>query len=172
MEITAVESDLYDFIRPIIGKIPLFEGLSNTSYHVLIRCADMVRLDAGETLIKQGLPADAFFILLEGKVSVYHERTDGEVALLGEVNAPAALGEIGLLLEDTRTATVVADTDLQAMRFRQPAFASLFDSLEGFGLHVAKALAARVNDLSGRIRKESGSRPAAEDALIDLADFE
>ncbi|MGB0721596.1 MAG: Crp/Fnr family transcriptional regulator [Gammaproteobacteria bacterium] len=173
MEITELKAELYDWVRPIVQRLPLFSGLSNTSYQVLIRSADMVRLKGGETLIKQGVPADAFFILLKGKVSVYHERDNGDVVLLGEARAPVTLGEIGLLLEQTRTATVIADDDIQAMRFRLPAFEALFDSLEGFGFHVAKTLAARVDDLSQRIRKgEPSHHTAADDALIDLMDLE
>ncbi|MGB1111454.1 MAG: cyclic nucleotide-binding domain-containing protein, partial [Gammaproteobacteria bacterium] len=118
----------------------------------------LVRLEAGETLIKQGMPADSFFLLLDGKVSVYSERDNGDSILLGEVTAPATLGEVGLLIGSRRTATVIADTNIQTMRYREPGFVALFDTLEGFGLHVSRFLAKRLDEVSSMLQKSEGDQ--------------
>lgn len=155
MEITDIEPSLHDWTQSVLKRVPLFADLSRTSYHVLIKTAQLVRLDPGETLIKQGMPSDSFFLLMEGKVSIFHEHDNGDTVLLGEVQAPATLGEVGLLIGSHRTATVIAHTSAQTMRFKEPGFIALFDTLEGFGLHVSRFLARRLNELSALLPKEN-----------------
>lgn len=167
MEITDIEPNLYDWAESLLMKTALFEGLGRTASRVLIRSAQLVRLDGGETLIGQGMPSDSFFLLLDGKVSVYHARKNGDSVLLGEVESPATVGEIGLLIGAPRTATVVADTAIQAMRFRDTGFTALFETLEGFGLHISRVLAKRIDELSQKIHKAEGD-PFADNIIYDI----
>jgi CRP-like cAMP-binding protein len=62
----------------------------------------------GEVIIRQGEPADRFYILAEGRVEVFRERVEGERAVLAYLERGAYFGEIGLLHMVARTATVRA----------------------------------------------------------------
>lgn len=150
MEITPLEDDLMEWTLALVKRVPLFSGLTKVQSHILMKAAQLVRLESGETLVKQGLPADSFFLILEGTVSVYSER-DSESVRLGTLQAPTSVGEIGLLLDKNRTATVIADTQLQALRFMQPGFIGLFNEVEGFGLAITRAISHRLEDLSARV---------------------
>jgi protein lysine acetyltransferase len=81
---------------------------------------------AGDTLMRQGDRADFFLILADGIVGICHEADDGsvvEVAIAGG----QVVGEIALLRNSRRIATVVARTEVAAWRGDDDAFDELIE---------------------------------------------
>jgi CRP-like cAMP-binding protein len=68
-------------------------------------------VSAGQSLLRQGAPADAFFVIDRGRASV--KRDDQQIADLGPGDF---FGELGLLRGGERTASVVAATDMRVPR--------------------------------------------------------
>jgi CRP-like cAMP-binding protein len=57
-------------IATLLEENPIFQGLSAEDLDVIAGCASNVRFDAGEFLFREGRPADAFYLIRFGKVSV------------------------------------------------------------------------------------------------------
>ncbi len=57
-------------LEPILKKHPFFSDLSDADLALITGCAKNVRFQAGDVLAREGEPADAFFLLREGRVSV------------------------------------------------------------------------------------------------------
>lgn len=109
--------------------IQLFAGLSRHELERIARWADDVELQEGKSLLSRGDLPHEFFVLLEGEVQV--QRGDEVVARLGPGDF---FGEIAIMEDDRRTATVVATSpvrvavmlprDFDEMRAEMPAVAA------------------------------------------------
>jgi MFS family permease len=90
----------------LIERIAIFAPLPAPSLERLASQLESVVVSAGATVIRQGDPGDRFYILESGRLAV---SVDGSSA--GELDAGDSFGEIALLRNVPRTATVVAETD-------------------------------------------------------------
>jgi len=84
-----------------------------------LKSLPQIHLDPGEILVQQGEASDAAFFLNQGTVSVYAETLFGSVPL-ATVHAPQLIGEIGVLADLPRTASVKAVTSSKVYRISRP----------------------------------------------------
>jgi phosphoserine phosphatase RsbU/P len=86
---------------------------------VVLKSLPQIHLDPGEILVQQGEASDAAFFVNQGTVSVYAETLFGSVPL-ATVHAPQLIGEIGVLADLPRTASVKAVTPSKVYRISRP----------------------------------------------------
>lgn len=92
----------------LVRTLPLFQSVPRDRVEEIARVTDRVWVRPGTALARQGALAHEFFVLIEGEADVIR---DGEViATLGPGDF---FGEIGLVGQPFRTATVVARTDAE-----------------------------------------------------------
>lgn len=76
-----------------------------------------VSFEEGETIVRQGEPGDDFYIIVEGTAIVMQNRAEGEDASeVGRLGPSDYFGEIALLLDRPRAATVVASGPLKCVK--------------------------------------------------------
>ena len=92
----------------IIAQVPLFSDLSQRELQVLSANCREREYPAGATLLRQGETGVGLFVLTSGKVRVTQQAPSGEVRDLGTFERGAVLGEMSLLDDLPRTATVTA----------------------------------------------------------------
>jgi len=93
-----------------LRKVSLFDACNDKQLEFIASRVDEVDVDAGRTLTKQGQSGGEFFIILSGDAEV--TRAGAVVARLG---AGGYFGEIALLDNGPRTATVVAKTPMRLL---------------------------------------------------------
>lgn len=118
---------------------------SRSSIDRLIASADLLEYGPGEMIIRQGYPSDSFFIMVRGSARVRAGGETGGEAEVGWLRRPASFGEVGLLLNEPRSATVVADAGVLALRFDAGAFHEIFEKIPEFGLETSRHLARRLH---------------------------
>jgi CRP-like cAMP-binding protein/predicted MFS family arabinose efflux permease len=100
--------DLAPRVR-VFQRLDIFAAASQPMLERLARGATEVVLEPGATVIRQGDPADALYVIVEGRVEVTNRavrgRKDRHIRFM---HAPSYVGEIGLLQAVARTATVTA----------------------------------------------------------------
>ena len=131
----------------VLGKVPLFGGMSSAELKLLAFTSQVLCFGDGEILMRQGEPADCAYVILDGQADVIAETPNASfiVATLGPNAVP---GEIGVLTDAPRTATVRAKGPLRALRVSPDVFVRLATSRPDRALHVMRQLSAHIaNDL-------------------------
>jgi len=96
----------------VLRKVPFFEGLSTHSLSHIDQHLDELHVREGRVLMSQGDGAYEAFIIADGVAEV---RKNGEV--LRDTDIGELIGEIGILKNSLRTATVVAKTPMRLLVF-------------------------------------------------------
>lgn len=98
-----------------LAQVPLFQGLSRRDLQILASNSRERDYPAGAALLRQGETGVGLFIITDGSVHVSQSTPDGETRELGDFGRGAALGEMSLLDDMPRTATVVAKEPTKAI---------------------------------------------------------
>ena len=123
----------------LLRLVPLFAGMSDRSFEAIAGVSSPIAFGAGEPIVRQGEPGDAFFIIVSGRA-----RVDRNETTLRELGPGDFLGEIALVDGGTRTATVTALEPIEAVTVTREAFQDLFERLPVFRLEVLNALTQRI----------------------------
>ncbi|HLE99603.1 MAG TPA: cyclic nucleotide-binding domain-containing protein [Gaiellaceae bacterium] len=122
-----------------LGRAPLFEGLSKKELTELARVTDDLALEPGTVLCREGKIGREFFVLVDGSVDVI--QGGKRIATLGGGDF---IGEIALLTDTRRTATVKATTPLRCFVLTAADFRRVLDENRGVERKVMRALAERL----------------------------
>ena len=134
----------------MLAKVPLFEGLTRKELREVSNLSVRMNLSAGRQLTRQGAAGQEFIIVLDGSVDVL---IDGVV-----VASPAAgqfYGEVSLLDDRPRMATVVAKTDVTVDIIGRREFADLLEQQPQIAERLQQAMAERL-------AAEQGPTPGSE----------
>jgi CRP/FNR family transcriptional regulator, cyclic AMP receptor protein len=123
----------------MIKKVPLFAHCSKDELAEVARLADEIDLPEGKVLTTQGQRGHEFLVLLEGSADVVK---DGET--IAKLGAGDFFGEIALISQIPRTATVTATSPIHALVVADHDFRTLLDRSPGTALKVLQALAERL----------------------------
>jgi CRP-like cAMP-binding protein len=123
----------------VLATIPLFAGLSRRHLGKIAATATVRTIAGGSAIIRAGEPGDAFYVLLDGRVSV---RRRGLPAISLGVNS--FFGELALLDSGPRTATVVADGPVVCLMIPQSRFLRLLRSEPAIALAILREVAGRL----------------------------
>jgi len=126
-----------------LRKSPLFEGLSDQELQHLVDNAKPVSLHTGETLMKQGEPGDSAYVVLDGGFEI--QKQSGASVIKIDVRKPGEIiGEMALLSNAPRSATVVAVCDSQTLQISQDAFENLLSTSPSATMAVLHWVMARL----------------------------
>jgi CRP-like cAMP-binding protein len=91
--------------------LPLFTGVPELRLATALSSAKPLRVRAGDMVVRQGEPADRFYVILGGEFHVSQGETGSAHRHLRTIGRDDVFGEIGLLTGAPRTATVTAATE-------------------------------------------------------------
>ena len=123
----------------LIRSVPLFSNCSKRELQEIASLADEIHFPEGKTLIKEGERGREFFVLIEGSVDV---RQKGRK--LNPRGRAECFGEIALILDAPRTATVTTTSPVRALILTDRAFRSLIERSPDIQLKILKSLAQRL----------------------------
>jgi CRP-like cAMP-binding protein len=94
-----------------LRRVPLFEGLEPEDLQRIAAFAIEHAYGPGEVLMREGDPSDELVVLVAGRVRVERAEPDGTTRFIRTYEAGEHIGELAVLRERPRAATVTADTD-------------------------------------------------------------
>lgn len=126
-----------------LRQVPLFREVEPSRLKLLAFTSERVHFEAGQELFAQGDTSDAAYLLLEGSASVSIAGPQGpfRLALLG---ANALVGEMGILADQPRSATVAAEEATTALRIDRDVFLELLAQFPKLSIAVMRELALRL----------------------------
>lgn len=101
--------------------------------------SDLHPLPAGQTLFREGEPGDLMYVLMSGSAEI---SVRGRVVESAEVGA--ILGEMAMIDDVPRSATVTARNDCALLAIERQRFNFLIQQTPNFALHVMKVMADRL----------------------------
>jgi len=126
-----------------LSVVPLFSGFSKADLNKLAEETDVVSFPAGTTIVEEGLLGETMFVVTSGEAKV----TRGK-RRLGIVRPGDFFGEVALLDGAPRSASVVAETPVVAIRLFRRTLLKMLEAEPQLSLKILDSLVRRVRDLS------------------------
>lgn len=139
-----------------LRNIPLFAGLPTARLKLIAYTAEVVQFEPGEVIVQQGDPADAVYIIAEGEAEVWLEAQDGHRMRLGTLGRHSLFGEIAVLCNGRRTATVRATDRVVTLKISANVFLDLVRQSPDIGMQVMTILAERLEKTTALLRQYEG----------------
>jgi CRP-like cAMP-binding protein len=125
----------------VLSELPLFAGLSKRNVRRVANLAEEARFNPGGVIVERGRPGDAFYVLIDGAARV--EAPGRDRVMLGPGDF---FGELALLDGGPRTARVVADGEVLALRLPRAAFQRTLRDEPAIALAILQELARRLRE--------------------------
>lgn len=154
-------------VERLLQESPVFGALDADARAMLSRELEPRRVSPGEVVIRQGDTADGLYLVASGRVQAILTRDDGSRVVLGEDGRGDITGEMALVNDVPRTATVVALRESHLLFLSTDAF----ERFVGAHPHALRAITtALIRKLSATIRRGPTTSPATSIAIVPLDD--
>jgi CRP/FNR family transcriptional regulator, cyclic AMP receptor protein len=136
----------------ILRNIPLFANLEASKLKLLAFTSERLTYHAGQTLFRQGEPGDAAYIILSGDADVVVDTPNGPLTV-AKLGRNAVVGEIAILCDVPRTATVNAETEVVTLRISKELFFRLVMEFPQIAIEIMRVLANRLERTTVQLRE-------------------
>jgi CRP/FNR family cyclic AMP-dependent transcriptional regulator len=126
-----------------LGKVRLFAKLEPSKLKLLAFTSQLMTYEDGEVLFHEGDPADAAFVIMHGEVEILADTHSGTV-VVGKLGKDQLFGELALFNNATRSATLRAKGQLEALRIGDEMFLKLVTENPGVALEVMRQLSDKL----------------------------
>src|SRR3954464_808639 len=100
----------------LLAEVPFFQLLDEDERNFLAKELDIVKFPAGHMVFNYGDPGDALFVIRTGEVEMFFKDDTGGRIVLETATEGDFFGELSLLDNGPRTASVVVTKDVEALR--------------------------------------------------------
>ncbi len=144
----------------VLRNVPLLAGLDWSTLKLIACTSERQEYERGDTIFRKGELGQDAFVLLSGEVEVVVDGAGGDEVLY-RLGAGQMIGELAMLRDAKRSATVRSATDISALRLNREVFVETMRNDTGFAFEVARDLAGRLIDTTDRLGRTA---PNSDDA--------
>ena len=135
----------------LLRRIPFFSEIEPARLKLLAFMSERVGFDPGKNLCRQGDPADAAYLIIEGEADIILEGPAGPITV-ATLGANEIVGEIGILCDVPRNATVRAKDRLVALRIAKDPFMRMVREFPTMAVSIMRELAHRLELTNNQLR--------------------
>ncbi len=128
--------------KRLLRNVPVLAGLDDELLERLAGEVTRIHVPAGEWVIREGDPADSLFIVCGGRLDVVAEGPPE--SLIRVLRRGDVLGELALLRQGTRSASVRARRDAELLELGRESFESLIQEAPSFALGLTRAMGSQL----------------------------
>jgi CRP-like cAMP-binding protein len=143
----------------LLRRIPMFAKVEPAKLKLLAFTSERIVYESGQDLFRQGDTADAAYIIVDGSADVIVDSPKGPLTV-ANLGKNEFIGEIGILCDVPRTATVRAAGRLVTLRISKDLFFRMVSDFPTMGVEVMRVLAHRLELTTAQLR-EAKSRVSA-----------
>ena len=137
-----------------LKRVPMFRDIDPARLKLLAFTSERVRFADQQRFFSQGDAADAAYVILEGAADILIRSGDSEIKI-AELGANALVGEMGILGENPRSASVVASQPTTALRIDKRVFLELLAQFPQMSIAVMRELADRLERTNAQLAAQS-----------------
>ena len=134
--------------RALLQSLGLFQGMSDRELDMLLALTTTKKLKRRAFLCRKGDPGNALFALMEGRLKATGEGRDGKEVVFSFMDPGEVIGEIALLDQEPRSATVQAVEDSTLLTLHRRDLLPFLDRNPKVAIKLAGVLATRIRRLS------------------------
>jgi len=142
----------------ILRNIPIFGKIEPSKLKLLAFTSERLTYRADQELFHQGDPGDSAYIILSGEAEVVVDSPTGPI-VVAKLARNAILGEIAILCDVPRTATVKAKSELVTLRISKELFFKLITEFPQIGIEIMRVLADRLERTTHQLREAVSLAP-------------
>jgi CRP-like cAMP-binding protein len=142
----------------VLRRIPLFANIESAKLKLMCFASERITYKSGQSLFEQGDIGDAAFIIIEGTADVIVNREAPMV--VAQVGKDDIVGEIAILVDIPRTATVTPTSELTALKITKELFFRMITDFPEMGVEIMRVLAQRLEQTTAQLltaRAEAGN---------------
>ncbi len=139
-------SDEVDMLR----RIPLFAQIEPSKLKLLAFTSERLNFDQHQDIFRQGDEGDAAYVIMNGSADVVINTPAGE-HVVASLSGNDFVGEIAILCDVPRTATVRAKTELQTLKIKKEDFLGLIKEFPEMAVEVMRELAGRLGKTTNEL---------------------
>lgn len=140
----------------LLRTIPLFAGLDPSVIKLLAFTSPRLTFKRGEVLVKQGDPGDAAYIVISGRGEIWLTTDEAQTIKLRDVEPKEVIGEIALLVDAPRSATIRAVEEMTVLKLDKNEFLGLVRQDQAVAVQLIRVLAHRVDVTTKQLTSRSG----------------
>jgi CRP/FNR family cyclic AMP-dependent transcriptional regulator len=126
-----------------LSKVLLFKSLNKKQLEQLSSWLVKREFGAGQTIVEQGKGGEGFFIIVSGKAEATRVRSDGTKVVVNQFGPTDYFGELALLDDGLRTATVVATEKVECLVLVRWDFLAKLETNADMAVKILQELARR-----------------------------
>ena len=136
----------------LLRNISLFSKIDPSKLKLLAFASERVTFDGGQELFHQGDHADTAYIIIEGTADVAVDTPGGEITV-AQLAKNDIVGEIGILCDVPRTATVRAVEKVTTLAISKDLFFQMVREYPEMGIEIMRELAHRLENTTTQLRE-------------------
>jgi CRP-like cAMP-binding protein len=152
----------------MLRRVPFFGGLDAAKLKLLAFTSRALKFAPGEYLMKMGDASDSAYVILEGEAEVIGETSGGEF-VVAVLRSNELTGEMGVIRNRPRGATVRAKTPVRALRIASEVFLGLITENPECALDVMRQLSARLDASNARLAAAQRELESLRDRAANAA---
>lgn len=137
-----------------LRQVPMFRDIDPARLKLLAFTSERVQFADGQRFFSQGDASDAAYVILDGRAQVLLNTPGGEITV-AELSDNALVGEMGILSDSPRSATIMAAEPTTALRIDKRVFLELLAQFPQMSLAVMRELAQRLERTNAQLVAQS-----------------
>jgi CRP/FNR family transcriptional regulator, cyclic AMP receptor protein len=135
----------------LLRNVPLFAGLPEAQLSLLTRVVGRKSYPRGSTIIAAGDPTDALYIVISGRLKVMMSDDEGREVILAILGQGEFFGEMGLVDDEPRSATVIAIEPCELLTIARIDFKKCLAENFDIAMGVMRGLVKRLREADRKI---------------------
>ncbi|MGR3779795.1 MAG: cyclic nucleotide-binding domain-containing protein [Albimonas sp.] len=148
-----------------LQRTPMFQGVDPSRLRLLAFMGEDRTFKDGEMVVRQGDSSDSAYLILSGKADVIVE-FGGRASTVAQLGESEVFGEMAMLCETPRTATVQAKGELRTLLFEREGMLRLLREFPEMAIEMSRSLAQRLERTTvelARLRAQAAAPAASTD---------